>query len=280
MKFNVACVQLSSCEDLDKNVKSLQRLVKKNLNKKIDLICLPECAPILTDSVKVIRENFKNGKLNYFLNTIKEISISLQTYILIGSMPFQKAKNRYSNRSILFDRNGNQVCWYDKINLFDVVLSKNESYRESKNYDSGDSLQVFKLPWGKIGLSICYDLRFPELFRRLNASGAIFFSIPAAFTMTTGKVHWESLLRARAIENGCFVFAPAQCGLNTENRRTFGNSMIIDPWGNIIARAKTKPTVIKAKINTEDIYKIRKKLPSVKNFDILSLRNYPVAQNK
>ena len=280
MNLNVACVQLSSCEDIDKNVKSLQRLVKKNLNKKIDLICLPECSPILTDSIKVIRENFTNGKLDYFLDIIKEMSISLQTYILIGSMPFKKAKNRYLNRSILFDRNGNQVCWYDKINLFDVVLSKNESYRESKNYDSGDTLQVFKLPWGKIGLSICYDLRFPELFRRLNAAGAIFFSIPAAFTMTTGKAHWESLLRARAIENGCFVFAPAQCGLNTENRRTFGNSMIIDPWGNIIARAKTKPTVIKAKINTEDIYKIRKKLPSVKNFDILSLKNYPVAQNK
>lgn len=280
MKFNVACVQLSSCEDLDKNVKSLQRLVKKNLNKKIDLICLPECSPILTDSIKVVKENFKNGKLDYFLDTIKEMSISLKTFILVGSMPFQKAKNRYLNRSILFDRNGNQVCWYDKINLFDVVLSKNESYRESKNYDSGDTLQVFKLPWGKIGLSICYDLRFPELFRRLNAAGAIFFSIPAAFTMTTGKAHWESLLRARAIENGCFVFAPAQCGLNTENRRTFGNSMIIDPWGNIIARAKTKPTVIKAKINTEDIYKIRKTLPSVKNFDILSFKNYPVAQNK
>lgn len=280
MNLNVACVQLSSCEDIDKNVKSLQRLVKKNLNKKIDLICLPECSPILTDSIKVIRENFTNGKLDYFLDIIKEMSISLQTYILIGSMPFKKAKNRYLNRSILFDRNGNQVCWYDKINLFDVVLSKNESYRESKNYDSGDTLQVFKLPWGKIGLSICYDLRFPELFRRLNAAGAIFFSIPAAFTMTTGKAHWESLLRARAIENGCFVFAPAQCGLNTENRRTFGNSMIIDPWGNIIARAKTKPTVIKAKINTEKIYKIRKTLPSVKNFDILSLKNYPVAQNK
>ncbi len=280
MKFNVACVQLSSCEDLDKNVKSLQRLVKKNLNKKIDLICLPECSPILTDSIKVVKENFKNGKLDYFLDTIKEMSISLKTFILVGSMPFKKAKNRYLNRSILFDRNGNQVCWYDKINLFDVVLSKNESYRESKNYDSGDTLQVFKLPWGKIGLSICYDLRFPELFRRLNAAGAIFFSIPAAFTMTTGKAHWESLLRARAIENGCFVFAPAQCGLNTENRRTFGNSMIIDPWGNIIARAKTKPTVIKAKINTEDIYKIRKTLPSVKNFDILSFKNYPVAQNK
>lgn len=280
MNLNVACVQLSSCEDIDKNVKSLQRLVKKNVNKKIDLICLPECSPILTDSIKVIRENFTNGKLDYFLDIIKEMSISLQTYILIGSMPFKKAKNRYLNRSILFDRNGNQVCWYDKINLFDVVLSKNESYRESKNYDSGDTLQVFKLPWGKIGLSICYDLRFPELFRRLNAAGAIFFSIPAAFTMTTGKAHWESLLRARAIENGCFVFAPAQCGLNTENRRTFGNSMIIDPWGNIIARAKTKPTVIKAKINTEEIYKIRKTLPSVKNFDILSLKNYPVAQNK
>ena len=280
MNLNVACVQLSSCEDIDKNVKSLQRLVKKNLNKKIDLICLPECSPILTDSIKVIRENFTNGKLDYFLDIIKEMSISLQTYILIGSIPFKKAKNRYLNRSILFDRNGNQVCWYDKINLFDVVLSKNESYRESKNYDSGDTLQVFKLPWGKIGLSICYDLRFPELFRRLNAAGAIFFSIPAAFTMTTGKAHWESLLRARAIENGCFVFAPAQCGLNTENRRTFGNSMIIDPWGNIIARAKTKPTVIKAKINTEEIYKIRKTLPSVKNFDILSLKNYPLAQNK
>ena len=127
-------------------------------------------------------------------------------------------------------------------------------------------MSYFKLPWGKIGFTICYDLRFPILFKKLLKKGVHFFSIPAAFTVTTGKDHWESLLRARAIENGCYIFAPAQCGNNTSRRKTYGHSMIIDPWGKIIARAKNIPTVIFADIHTNLIKKVRSKLPSILSF--------------
>ena len=280
MKFNVACVQLSNSENLDKNIDDIDKLIQKYLNKKVDLICLPECSPLITDSMKIIRQNSTSGKLDFFLNFIKKTSILLKTFILIGSMPVKSKKNKFLNRSVLVNPKGEQVCYYDKINLFDVNLDINESYKESKNYDAGKVLKLFNLPWGKIGLSICYDLRFPEMFRRLNKAGAVFFSIPAAFTVTTGKAHWESLLRARAIENGCFVFAAAQCGINTDKRRTYGNSMIIDPWGKIIAKAKSKPTIIKATINIEDTYKVRKKLPSSNDFNIFKTKIYPVAQNK
>lgn len=280
MKFNVACVQLSSSENLDKNIYNIDRLIQKYLNKNVDLICLPECSPLITDSMKVIRQNAASGKLEQFLNFIKKISISLKTFILIGSMPVKSNNNKFLNRSVLVNPKGEQVCYYDKINLFDVNLDNNESYNESKNYDAGKILKLFNLPWGKIGLSICYDLRFPEMFRRLNKAGAVFFSIPAAFTETTGKAHWESLLRARAIENGCFVFAAAQCGINTTKRRTYGNSMIVDPWGKIIAKAKSKPTIIKAKINIKDSNNVRKKLPSSNDFNIFKTKIYPVAQNK
>ena len=280
MNLNVACVQLSSGENLNKNIDSIRRLLKKNITEKIDLICLPECTPLLTDSIKVIKKNIEDGKLEFFLDFIKKISKSLNTFILIGSMPVQSRKNKFFNRSILIDPKGKQVCFYDKINLFDVILDEKESYKESKNYDSGEVLKLFKLPWGKIGFSICYDIRFPEMFRRLNKAGAVFFSIPAAFTLTTGKAHWETLLRARAIENGCFVFAAAQCGINTATRKTFGRSMIIDPWGKILARAKSIPTIIKARINIQDILKARKKLPSIKSFQILESKNRGWVQNK
>lgn len=280
MKFNVACVQLSSSEDLEKNIYNIDKLIQEYLNNKVDLICLPECSPLITDSMKIIRQNAVSGKFDLFLNFIKKISISLKTFILIGSMPVKSNNNKFLNRSILVNPKGEQVCYYDKINLFDVNLDNNESYNESKNYDAGKILKLFNLPWGKIGLSICYDLRFPEMFRRLNKAGAAFFSIPAAFTVTTGKAHWESLLRARAIENGCFVFAAAQCGINTKNRRTYGNSMIIDPWGKIIVKAKSKPTIIKAKINIEDTHKVRKKLPASNDFNIFKTKIYPIAQNK
>ena len=142
-------------------------------------------------------------------------------------------------------------------------MNNKEKYLESKNYDSGKKISISRLPWGNLGMTICYDLRFPLLYKKLVKKGAKFFSIPAAFTYTTGISHWESLLRARAIENGCFVFAPAQCGYHDNGRRTFGNSMIIDPWGKILKRAKHTIGSISCDIDLEKVDLYRKKIPAM-----------------
>lgn len=265
MKFKVACIQTSSGEDPKKNILKLENLFQKTFKKKPDLICLPECVSLLTDSKKILG-NYSVKKSNEFVEFVKKKAQSNSCYILIGSLSYKNKNNKFFNRSILISPEGKLLIYYDKINLFDVTLSEKEIYLESNLYDPGKKICVYNLPWGKIGFTICYDLRFPLLYKKLSKKGSIFLSIPAAFTQTTGKAHWESLLRARAIENGCYVFAPAQCGKNTTKRRTFGNSMIIDPWGKILAKANNDPTVIFADVQVDLVKKVRAKIPSTMSF--------------
>jgi predicted amidohydrolase len=165
----------------------------------------------------------------------------------------------------LIDSSGNIKTYYDKIHLYDVVLSKKEKYFESKTFISGKKIKSANLPWGKLGLSICYDLRFPNLYRKLSKVGSIFLSIPSAFTETTGKRHWHSLLRARAIENFCYIFAPAQGGTHFNGRKTFGHSMIISPDGKILKELKKSEGVITVSIDPELSKKLRKIIPSLKS---------------
>ena len=158
---------------------------------------------------------------------------------------------------------------YDKINLFDVNLSQSEKYFESKNYAAGKKIVVSDLSWGKLGMSICYDLRFPNLYRKLAKKGADLLSIPAAFTFTTGKAHWHSLIRARAIENGCFVLSPAQCGVHDNGRKNYGHSMIVNPWGKVLVEAKiNKIQIISTFINVDEVKENRKKIPSTTDFKL------------
>ena len=189
-----------------------------------------------------------------------------KTHILVGSIPFRKKNLKFLNRSILIDFKGNEIEYYDKINLFNVNLSSKEKYLESKNYDKGNKIKVAKLPYGKIGLSICYDIRFPKLYRDLTKKGADFLSIPAAFTYTTGLAHWHCLVRSRAIENGCFVFAPAQVGRHENGRKTYGHSMIVDPWGKIISSANEKKGIIYARVDKSLVKKSRSRIPSMTSF--------------
>ena len=217
MNLNVACVQLSSGENLNKNIDSIRRLLKKNITEKIDLICLPECTPLLTDSIKVIKKNIEDGKLEFFLDFIKKISKSLNTFILIGSMPVQSRKNKFFNRSILIDPKGKQVCFYDKINLFDVILDEKESYRESKNYDSGREIKVAKLSYGNLGLSICYDIRFPILYRKLVKKGADFLIIQANdgwLGTSAGPFQHFAQAKLRAIENRVSIVRGGNTGIS------------------------------------------------------------------
>jgi hypothetical protein len=265
-KFNVACFQTNSSDIPKENIEMLEKMFKVLKSRSVDLVCLPECVSIFTDSKAKLNE-YSTKWHKEFMNFIVKSAKKYNTKILIGSFPLRKKNKKFLNRSTLVDKNGEIMCKYDKINLFDVVLNNKEKYLESKNFDSGRRTELVELPWGNLGLSICYDLRFPNLFKRLARRGADFFSIPAAFTYTTGQSHWNTLVRARAIENGCFVFAAAQCGYHRNGRRTFGHSLIVNPWGNILAEAKDKVCVIFASIEKDMVDDLRKKIPSMTDYN-------------
>ena len=186
----------------------------------------------------------------------KILAKKYKKWILIGSLIIKVSKNKLVNRSVLIDNKGKIKTYYDKIHMYDVVLSKREKYFESKTFSAGKKTKSFKLPWGKFGLTICYDLRFPNLYRKLSKAGCLFISVPSAFTETTGNRHWHSLLKARAIENFCYIFAPAQGGTHYNGRKTFGHSMIISPDGKILKELKKSEGVITVSIDP----KIPKKL--------------------
>ncbi len=260
-EVKISCFQTNSSEDPEKNIYLLQKMFNSPKLKNIDLICLPECVAIFSEKKKNINY-YLNEWNEKFLELIKKQAKKKKTFILVGSIPKKKKNGKYLNRSLIIDKNGEIKSYYDKINLFDVYLSKSEQYLESRNYDSGKKLNVYNLPWGNLGMSICYDLRFPSLYKSLTRKGANCFSVPAAFTFTTGKAHWHSLLRARAIENGCYVFAPAQSGLHDNGRKTFGHSMIINPWGKILEEAHQTNSIITQKIDLDLVNDVRKKIPS------------------
>lgn len=192
----------------------------------------------------------------------KELSV----WLLIGSLSIKLLDEpRVANRSYLIAPTGSVVTSYDKVHMFDATLAGGEVYRESAKCRPGTSLKVASLPWGKIGLSVCYDVRFPHLYRALAQAGAVFLSVPAAFTRPTGAAHWETLLRARAIENGCYVFAPAQCGEHPGGRRTYGYSLIVDPWGRVLADGGEEPGIVCADVDVAAVAEARAAVPSLQH---------------
>jgi predicted amidohydrolase len=194
-----------------------------------------------------------------FRATAKELGV----WLLIGSMAIKVGERQCANRSFLIGPDGAIRASYDKIHMFDVDLPNGEQYRESRNFRRGERAVIADLPWGRLGLSICYDLRFPQLYRALAHAGASFLTIPAAFTHTTGKAHWHVLQRARAIETGCFVIAPAQGGVHPNGRHTFGHSLIVAPWGEILAEAGEDPCVITAEIDPAKVAEVRQRIPAL-----------------
>ena len=196
------------------------------------------------------------------IKKIKEIAKENKKWILIGSLPI-KEKTKYRNRSIMINSAGKIVAYYDKIKMFDVKLPNKEQHQESKTFKPGNKLVTVKLPWGRLGLTICFDLRFPEIYRKLSNKNLSFISVPSAFTKITGKKHWISLLKARAIENFCYIFAPNQVGRNTKKRETFGHSVIISPDGKILKLKKKGTGVIYSKIDPSLSFKLRKVIPSL-----------------
>lgn len=261
--FRAACLQMTSQADLPGNLAAARRLITQAAADGANLICLPENAFYMRDASEGGAAAAFEEADHPGVQLCLEQAVKTGTHILIGSIAVPAPGGKAYNRSVLVSPKG-IASIYNKIHLFDVTLPNGESYRESDRITAGDEGVVTPLPWGKIGLTVCYDLRFPQLYRSLAKAGADFLSIPAAFTHTTGKAHWHILLRARAIETGCFVFAPAQGGVHNNGRRTYGHAMIISPWGDILAEASEEgETVICADIDVSQIAAVRAQIPAL-----------------
>ena len=262
--FRVSCIQIKSNNNIYYNLKKTEKLIIKAVKQKTDFILTPEVSSLFSLNKKQLLKTCKPMSEDIYLNGIRNLAKKYKKWILIGSLIIKVSKNKLVNRSVLIDKNGKINSFYDKIHMYDVILSKKEKYHESKTFTSGKKIKFANLPWGKLGLSICFDLRFPNLYRRLSKAGAIFLSIPSAFTETTGKRHWHSLLRARAIENFSYIFAPAQGGTHYNGRKTFGHSMIISPDGKILKELNKSEGVITVLIDEKLPQKLRTIIPSLK----------------
>lgn len=264
LTFTAACVQMRSGRDVAANVAAAVSLVSEAADKGADLVLTPEMTSLLETKSDDLFAHTREQKDDEALLAFRALAAEKKIWLLAGSLPIKVADRKLANRSFLISPDGNVAAQYDKIHMFDVDLEGGESYRESKNFEPGREAIIAKLPWGRIGLTICYDLRFPHLYRALAQAGADFLTVPAAFTRQTGEAHWHTLLQARAVETGCFVFAPAQGGRHECGRETYGHSLIVAPWGEIIAEAEhAEPGIILAEIDTARIAQARGRVPSL-----------------
>jgi predicted amidohydrolase len=261
----VACVQNSAGPEFDASMAEATHLVRAAHRRGAELICLPEYFSCL----KTSDDQFVVGALSEAahpaLPHYRDLARELGVWLLLGSLAVKAAADKVYNRSYLIDATGRIVARYDKLHLFDVDLAGGESYRESAAVAPGERAVLAPTPWGPLGMSICYDLRFAYLYRALAQAGAVFLSVPAAFAATTGQAHWHVLLRARAIETGCFVLAPCQTGTHGGGRPTYGHSMIVDPWGRILADGGDEPGIVVAEIDTAEVAKARAMVPALRH---------------
>lgn len=263
--YKAAAIQINSQPDLDLNLKNARELIRAAVDEGAELIGLPEYFSFLGDMPRrrTLARKITDKTSEFLKETAKEFGIML----IGGTIPAPAGHQKTYNRCLLVGPDGKIQAQYDKVHLFDVDLSDSETYRESDDIMPGknDPVTFTTDIFGTIGLSICYDLRFPEFYRRLIDHSADLISVPSAFTATTGKDHWLPLLKARAIENTAYVFAPAQCGTHGATRKTHGHAMIIDPWGDILADAGTTPGFAIATINPQRLSEVRKRIPSLKH---------------
>lgn len=263
--LNVALVQLNNGPDIAANLKVTEGFVRQAAAGGARLVCTPEntCHMRVTSAEKLKSSLPEEG--HPVLARMSGLAREKGIYIYIGSLSILLSPDKVANRGYMIDDNGDIVAKYDKIHLFDVDLPNGEKHRESAAVQAGDKAVIAKTPWGGVGMSICYDLRFAYLYRKLAQAGAKILAVPAAFTVPTGKAHWEVLLRARAIETGSFVLATGQCGIHESGRETYGHSLIISPWGEIIAQAGTEPGLLTASIDIAAVDKARTAIPSLKH---------------
>lgn len=258
----ISAIQMTSTPSVKDNLTIVDSLIKQAVDQGSNLIVLPEMFPIAgletTDKIKV-SEQFGEGLIQDFLSKQAKQN---KLWIVGGTIPLKcEQPHKVKAACLVYDDLGNMVGRYDKIHLFDVSISESESYQESATTEPGTNITVVDTPLGKLGLSVCYDIRFPELFRRLFNLGAEIFAIPAAFTVKTGQAHWEILSRSRAIENFCYVVGACQTGTHRNGRQTYGHSLIINPWGEIINSLADGIGVITAEVDLEKLRQIRKDMP-------------------
>ncbi|MFY9838545.1 MAG: carbon-nitrogen hydrolase family protein [Xanthobacteraceae bacterium] len=261
--FKVGLIQMRSGLDPAANLAVVLELIDQAKQAGADYVLTPELTNILAIKRDHLFANIVAEENDPTLATLREVARELAIYVHIGSLAIKASAEKAANRSFLIDRKGVVAARYDKIHMFDVDLAGNESYRESNNYRPGELAVLADLPWGRLGMTVCYDLRFPALYRALAEAGASFLAIPSAFTRQTGEAHWHVLQRARAIENGCFVFAAAQGGKHENGRETFGHSLVIDPWGRILAEGGIEPGVVMAEIKPAEVAAARGRVPSL-----------------
>lgn len=260
--MKVACIQLSSGDNYKKNFEISVSYIEEALKKNADLVITPEATSFITNDKKKLFKNSFYMHNDPLILKCKELSNKYKKWVLIGSLTI-KVKKKLRNRSILINPKGEIEKYYDKINMFDVIVSKKEKHFESKIFEAGKKVVSARLPWGNLGFTICYDLRFPELYRKLSKRNLNFIAVPSAFTKITGKKHWLTLLKARAIENFCYIFAPNQTGNNTNERETFGHSSIISPDGKILKIKKKNTGIIYSKVSPNLSISLRKIIPSL-----------------
>ncbi len=271
-KFSVGLVQMSSTNQVAENVDSATELIRKAAAQGADMVLTPEMTTLLELDRRALLDKIYFEPDDPSLPRFQALARELNIRLVIGSMAVKvgvPSGDKIANRSYVIAPTGDITARYDKIHMFDVDLPGGEQYRESRSYVAGDRAVLSQTPWGPLGLSICYDLRFPDLYRKLAQAGAVMLTVPAAFTQVTGQAHWHILLRARAIENGAFVFAPAQCGSHMSaagvSRNTYGHALIVDPWGNIIDDGGEMTGVMVAEIDLTLVNAARERIPSLRH---------------
>ena len=262
--MKIACVQMTSAQDPANNMPVIEARLRKAAALGAQLIALPETCVFMERGKKAMQARLTAQKDNPDVKQIAALTAELGVHVLIGSMVLASDDTpKAVNRSLLLAPDGAVVAQYDKIHMFDVTLASGETHAESANYQPGNALSLADVGGMKLGLSICYDVRFPTLYRRLAQAGADIISVPSAFTRPTGKAHWHILLRARAIETGCFIIAPAQVGAHENGRETYGHSLIVDPWGHVLAEAGDDDDLILADLDVSLVEKARAQIPAL-----------------
>ncbi len=271
MELQATLIQLNSSDDPEANLRETERLIRQAAAEGAELVLTPEVTNIVSASRTVQNQRLALEDDDATLARLREVTAELGVWLSLGSLALKSGDpdGRFVNRQFLIGPDGAIRARYDKIHMFDVELGGGESYRESKGYRPGEQAISVDTPWGKLGLTICYDMRFPALYRSLAAAGAVILTVPSAFTVPTGRAHWEVLLRARAIETGCFVLAAAQWGNHAASRgrvrETYGHSIAIDPWGRVLADAGAGVGVTHVTLDLDAVAQSRAKIPSLAN---------------
>ncbi|MEN8723255.1 MAG: carbon-nitrogen hydrolase family protein [Alphaproteobacteria bacterium] len=280
MTFRAGLVQLTAGTAVTENIRTASTLIREAAGAGADFISTPEVTSLMQRNSAQALAVTRADSDDLALRSLRTLADELGVWLHIGSLPIRLTEQTIANRSFLLDPKGRIAASYDKIHMFDVTLPGGESIRESKVFRPGARAVTAPLPWGKLGLSICYDLRFPHLYRSLAKAGADILTVPAAFTRVTGQAHWHVLLRARAIETGSFVLAAGQCGDHEDGRKTFGHSLIVNPWGEVLADGGTEPGIVTADIDVSEVATARAQIPALAHDRPFTLSDVPSLESE